>query len=134
MIYGDPNATTFDVWDFWSTLEANDSFLDGYEAGALMDTNGNPTALYNTLTAMLSGDNYVLPGSITTQNLTVGANGTVDFNGTYGTYQVTVDGQTYLETYSPTGTTFALDVPEPATAATISIATLGLLRRKRRPS
>ncbi len=82
MIYGDPNATTFDVWDFWSTLEANDSFLDGYEAGALMDANGNPTSLYtNTLLPMLQADGYTIPGSITPMNLTVGANGQVNFSG-----------------------------------------------------
>jgi GH35 family endo-1,4-beta-xylanase len=132
MIYGDPNATTFDVWDFWSTLEANDSFLDGYEAGALMDANGNPTALYNTLTAMLGGDNYVLPGQIAPMNLTVGADGAVNFDGTYGTYQVTIDGQTYLETFSPTGTTSILEVPEPATTAIFAIASLGLMKRKQR--
>jgi autotransporter-associated beta strand protein len=115
MVYGNPNATNFDFWDFWSTLQANDGFLSGYEAGALMDANGNPTPLYtNTLLPMLEADGYVLPGSITPMNLTVGANGLVSFNGSYGTYDVTVDGKNYLLTYSPAGTSMTLmNVPEP---------------------
>ncbi|MGD0464440.1 MAG: endo-1,4-beta-xylanase [Tepidisphaeraceae bacterium] len=115
MIYGDPNATTFDVWDFWATLEANDSFLKGYEAGALMNTSGSPTSLYtNTLLPMLQADGYTIPGNITPMNLTVGANGLVNFTGAYGTYKVTVDGQNYSLTYSPTGTSMTLmNVPQP---------------------
>jgi hypothetical protein len=132
MIYGDPNATTFDFWDFWSTLEANDSFLDGYEAGALMNASGSPTALYTTLTTLLAKDGYVLPGGITPMNLTVGANGQVDFNGTYGTYEVTIDGQNYFYTSAPTGSSFTVDVPEPASITGLATAGVGLLMRKRR--
>gem|GEM_PF-1034440 len=115
MVYGNPNATNFDFWDFWSTLQANDGFLSGYEAGALMDANGNPTSLYtSTLLPMLEADGYVLPGNITPMNLTVGANGLVSFTGAYGTYDVTVDGQNYVLTYSPTETSMTLmNVPQP---------------------
>lgn len=133
MVYGDPNATTFDFWDFWSTLMANDSFLDGYEASALMNANGTPTALYtNTLLPMLEADGYVIPGDITPMNLTVGADGQVSFNGSYGEYEVTADGQNYFENFGPGGTTFSLEVPEPASVGLLGGCAVVALRRRGR--
>jgi GH35 family endo-1,4-beta-xylanase len=133
MIYGNPMATTFNFWDFWLALEQNDSFLTNYQAGALMDANGNPTPLYtNYFLPMMAQDNYILPGQITPTSYSVDANGQINFNGSYGTYAVTLNGQDFLFTSSPTATDLTVVVPEPASAALIAAGIMGALSGKRR--
>ncbi len=134
MLYGNPSATTFNFWDFWQLLDQNDSFLTNYQAGALMDVNGNPTALYtNTLLPMLAADGYVLPGQITPFTLTTNARGQINFSGAYGMYQLTIDGQNYDFTSSASGNSLALvtSVPEPGAFAFLLAGCIPLLLRHR---
>jgi len=134
MIYGNPNATTFNFWDFWQKLEqADTSFLTNYQGGALMDVNGNPTALFtNTFLPLMAADNFVLPGQITPFSLTTDASGQIHFTGTYGTYDVTVNGQDYLFSSSAAGNSLTVvTTPEPASLALLASAAVLLVRRQR---
>lgn len=82
MDYGNPDATTF---GFWGGL------------GGPVDANAT-TSLYNSTWGLtVVGQAYqAFQNKINTNlNLTTGAGGLVNFNGTYGTYAITIDGQTY---------------------------------------
>jgi hypothetical protein len=81
MVFGTPDATTFDIWGFW----ANDIWAQAPLA-ALMDANWNLTeagVAYEQLVSEWDTD-LTLP---------VGPDGTIDFSGFFGKYEITVDGQ-----------------------------------------
>jgi GH35 family endo-1,4-beta-xylanase len=83
MTYGTPNATTFMMWGF-----ATNDVWDQAPLAALMNTDGSLTSVgvaYEQLMSQWDTD-VTLP---------VAADGTIDFNGFYGDYEVTVDGKTY---------------------------------------
>jgi hypothetical protein len=132
MVYGNPNANTFDFWDFWQSLMANDSFLDTRQASALLNSNGTPTALYTTLLNWAQANDFILPSQMTPFSLTVGANGQISFDGTYGTYEVILNGQDYLFTSTAQGNSLTLMVPEPASGGVLAGGLLMLRRRSRR--
>jgi GH35 family endo-1,4-beta-xylanase len=134
MVYGNPSATTFDFWDFWQALEANDSFLKNYESSALMTSTGGTTALYQDFLNWAAANNFILPGQVTPLNLTVGANGQISFDGSYGTYEVILNGQDYLFTSSPQGNSLVLIVPEPVGASAMLAGGCVTLGRRRRRS
>jgi endo-1,4-beta-xylanase len=82
LMFGNPDVTTFDIWGFW----ANDIWSQAPLA-ALMDANWNlttPGTAFENLMSQWSTD-VTLP---------VGPDGTVDFTGFYGDYDVTVNGHT----------------------------------------
>jgi endo-1,4-beta-xylanase len=119
MMYGSPNATTFGLWDFWTGNSTS-----GYDAAALYDANWNLTAVgaaYESLLSQWSTD--VTP--------TVGANGTVNFNGTYGEYDVIVGGQTYLLTLDKGVASYSLAMPEPGSLELVVMGGVMVLRRRR---
>jgi autotransporter-associated beta strand protein len=106
MAYGNPQVTTFGYW----------AGVGGPEAGT-----NSIYALYN--------QNYAITSAGTTwqtwmsqyqtnDTLTTTANGQVSFNGTYGEYDVIVNGQTYLLDLVPGTTSYGLMTP--LTAATWS--------------
>jgi GH35 family endo-1,4-beta-xylanase len=83
MVFGTPDATSFVTWGFW----ANDMWNQAPLA-ALMDANWNLTPageVYQQLMAEWDTD-LTLP---------VGPDGTIDFTGFFGKYEVTVDGQLF---------------------------------------
>lgn len=84
MVFGTPAATTFTMWGFW----AGDVWIDAPLA-ALMDANWNLTSVGTVYQQLMNSWDTDLM-------LQVGADGTVDFTGFYGDYEVTVDGKTYL--------------------------------------
>jgi fibronectin-binding autotransporter adhesin len=94
MAYGDPQATTFGYWG--GIGGPHDS-----SAYSLYDSNYNLTANGTTWQAFQSQYN-------TNLTLTTDANGKISFNGTYGTYQVTVDGQNYTLNLVPGTATYGL--------------------------
>ena len=83
MTFGTPSATTFMMWGFAMNDVWNQAPL-----AALMNTDGSLTSVgvaYEQLMSQWDTD-LTLP---------VAADGTIDFNGFYGDYEVTVDGKTY---------------------------------------
>jgi GH35 family endo-1,4-beta-xylanase len=83
MVFGTPGATTFMMWGF-----APNDVWDQAPLAALVDANYNLTSVglvYEQLMNQWDTD-LMLP---------VAADGTIDFTGFYGDYDVTVDGKTY---------------------------------------
>jgi hypothetical protein len=83
MVFGTPDAATFVLWGFW----ANDVWSQAPLA-ALADANWNLTtagAAYQNLMSQWNTDVM----------LAVGADGSINVNGFYGKYEVTVNGQTF---------------------------------------
>jgi GH35 family endo-1,4-beta-xylanase len=83
LIFGTPNATTFMMWGFWANDVWNQAPL-----AALMDANWNITLPGLTYQALMNEwtTDVMLP---------VGPDGTIDFSGFYGQYEVTIGGQTF---------------------------------------
>jgi endo-1,4-beta-xylanase len=83
MVFGMPGATTFDIWGFW----ANDIWSQAPLA-ALMDANWNLTLPGTAYEALMSewDTDLMLP---------VGPDGTIDFSGFFGDYEITVGDQTF---------------------------------------
>lgn len=84
MLFGTPNATGFLYWGWWAS--ATDPRLQG--SGVLVDANFNLTPVGEAWKALRDSWSTDLTA-------TVSADGTIDFNGFYGDYELTIDGQTY---------------------------------------
>jgi GH35 family endo-1,4-beta-xylanase len=83
MTFGTPNATTFVMWGFWANDVWNQAPL-----AALVDENWNLTsvgAVYQQLMSQWDTD----------LAMAAAANGTVDFAGFYGDYEITVGDDVY---------------------------------------
>ena len=66
-------------------------------------------------------------------SLVVGADGTIDFNGFYGEYELVIGGETYpLELVKGT-TDYVVPVPEPVSVAGPLVILAALARRRRAP-
>src|SRR5262249_14759522 len=81
LLYGSPQATSFLIWEAWPPATTDNT--------TIVDSSWNLTQSGQALVNLL--DSWTTP----TQNLTVGADGTVDFTGYYGDYQVTIGGRTF---------------------------------------
>ena len=81
MLYGSPQATSFLIWEAWPPATT--------DVTTIVDSNWNLTQSGQALVSLLNS--WTTP----TQNLTVSADGTIDFTGYYGDYQVTVGGHTF---------------------------------------
>jgi GH35 family endo-1,4-beta-xylanase len=84
LLFGTPNATGFLYWGWWAS--ATDPNLQG--GGVLVDANFNLTPVGEAWKALR--DSWT-----TDLTATVSADGTIDFAGFYGDYELTIDGQTY---------------------------------------
>jgi GH35 family endo-1,4-beta-xylanase len=89
MLFGTPNATGFLYWGWWAS--ATDPNLQG--SGVLVDANWNLTPVGEAWKALRDGWNTDLTA-------TVAADGTIEFTGFYGDYELTVGGQTLDMTLS----------------------------------
>jgi hypothetical protein len=108
MIYGTPLATTMGFWGDLGGPNATGSFL-------LYDSNWNITSIGMAYQAWMAQWDTNLA-------LATAADGQVNFNGTFGTYAVTVDGQTYDLTMTQGGNnTFIITVPEPMTGGLLAV-------------
>lgn len=123
MMYGSPQATTF---GFWGGLGG--PHYDGNNIYALEDAN------YNLTNAGIDWENWMSQWQ-TNVSLTTDSNGDVNFNGTYGEYQIAVGGKTYLLDVQKGITSYTLlTTPEPASPALASATGVLLCaRRRRRP-
>lgn len=83
MVFGTANATTFMNWGFW----ANDVWSQAPLA-VLVDANWNLTPAGTAFMALMAQWDTDL-------TLSVGPDGTIDFRGFYGIYEVTIDGETF---------------------------------------
>lgn len=83
MIFGTPNATGFLYWGWWAS--ATDPNLQG--GGVLVDANWNLTPVGVAWKALRDSWNTEL-------TTTVGADGTIDFTGFYGDYELTIGDET----------------------------------------
>jgi GH35 family endo-1,4-beta-xylanase len=113
MMYGNPQANTFMIWGWWNT--------SGNTAPAQLIVTQNGAGNY-TLTAM--GQQWVTDMNAfttPTKTLTVNPDGTVNFNGFYGDYTVTINGQNYDLNLVKGQTQYSL-VPEPASPVLAAIS------------
>jgi hypothetical protein len=80
LLYGTPQATSFLIWEAWPPATTDNT--------TIVDSNWNLTQSGQALVNLLNS--WTTP----TQSLTVGPNGTIDFTGYYGDYQLTVGNET----------------------------------------
>jgi hypothetical protein len=81
MLFGTPQATSFLIWEAWPPAVTDNTNI--------VDANWNLRASGQALVDLLSA--WTTP----TQNLLLGPNGTIDFTGFFGDYEITVGGQTF---------------------------------------
>jgi GH35 family endo-1,4-beta-xylanase len=84
MLFGSPQATSFLIWEAWPSPTATP---DGVTT--IVDPSWNLTLSGQTLVDLLNS--WTTP----MQELTVGPDGTIDFSGFYGDYEITIGGQTF---------------------------------------
>jgi hypothetical protein len=84
MLFGTPNATGFLYWGWWESATSQN--LQG--GGLLVDANFNLTPVGEAWKSLR--DSWT-----TDLTATVGADGTIDFTGFFGDYELTIDGQAY---------------------------------------
>ena len=97
MLFGTPDATGFLYWGWWA------SATDRERAGQRRPRDANWTTLTPVGVALESVARQ-LDTDLTT---TVNADGTIDFTGFYGDYELTIDGQTYDLSHSPKATSLS---------------------------
>lgn len=119
LMYGSPDVTTFGIWEFW----AGTSWAE-YSAASLYDLNWN-------LTAVGAAYQNLLAGWTTDITTTLGASGLTSFTGTYGDYDVIINGASYSLTHVKGDGTYTLVIPEPATIPLAGMTAPLLLRRRR---
>jgi hypothetical protein len=85
MLFGTPNATGFLYWGWWAS--ATDPNLQG--GGVLLNAD------LTTLTPVGVAWKALRDSWDTDVTATVHADGTIDFTGFYGDYEITIDGQTH---------------------------------------
>jgi hypothetical protein len=98
MMYGTPDATSFLIWEPWPTPTVNTNNT------TIVDNNWNLRQSGQTLVYLLN--NWTTP----TQNLTVGADGTVNFSGYYGDYVVTIGNKSFPLSLVKGTPTYSLEV------------------------
>ena len=83
MVFGSPNATTFNMWGFWPQAMWNQATF-----GALVDANWNLTE---------AGQRYeqLMQEWGTNLTLTADEEGMIEFRGFYGDYEITIGDDTY---------------------------------------
>jgi hypothetical protein len=84
MLFGSPQATSFLIWEAWPSPTATP---DGMTT--IVDPSWNLTLSGQTLVDLLNA--WTTP----MQELTVGPDGTIDFSGFFGDYEITIGGQTF---------------------------------------
>jgi hypothetical protein len=81
MLFGTPQATSFLIWEAWPPATTDNTNI--------VDANWNLRASGQALVDLLNA--WTTP----TQNLIVGPDGTIDFTGFYGDYELLIGGRTF---------------------------------------
>jgi hypothetical protein len=81
IVFGTPQATSFLIWEPWPPATTDNT--------TIVNSSWSMTQSGQTLVNLL--DSWTTP----TQNLLVGPDGTIDFSGFYGDYEITIGGQTF---------------------------------------
>jgi hypothetical protein len=93
MMFGSPHANTFMYWGFWAGATS-----DLQRASAWADAGWNLTnagKVYEDLLGINDWDGDPTDGWTTDLTAMVGPDGTIDFTGFYGDYELTIGDQTY---------------------------------------
>ena len=125
MMYGTQQVTTFGDWDWGGPGEQNGA--GPYTSQPLFDANWNLTV------DGLAYQKWMSQWDVNDM-LTTDANGDVNFTGTYGTYDVTINGVDYTLTLNKGTTGYTLTnvaLPEPAALAAVTALVMLVSRRRR---
>jgi hypothetical protein len=121
MMFGNPNATSFLIWGWssnaTSSLQSSSVLVDGTYLNLT-----NCGKVWEDLLGVQDFDGDPNDGWSTHLTTTVGADGTINFNGFYGDYALTINGQTYDLDLSKGQTQYALAVPEPTSMILAAIS------------
>jgi hypothetical protein len=118
MVFGNPNAETFMYWGFWEGATSS------LQSGSIMVHSNwkNPDGSWNLTPAgqryewLFGLSNDPTKGGAnsnpwkTDLMTTVAADGTIDFTGFYGDYEITVNGQTFDLTLGKGDTSYSLAI------------------------
>lgn len=117
LMYGSPDVTTFGLWDFWAG-----SASGTYTKAALYDVNWN-------LTPVGAAYQSLLAGWTTDVTSTLSSTDTAAFTGTYGDYDVLINGVDFPLTLTKGESAYTLIIPEPGAAPLTGLLLLTLTRR-----
>jgi GH35 family endo-1,4-beta-xylanase len=93
MVFGHPEMTTFMYWGFWGGGSGNAQL-----ASILANADWSLTdigKMYQDMLGIQDWDGNLANGWTTNLSLPVGPDGTIDFTGFYGDYDITVGGETF---------------------------------------
>lgn len=107
LVFGNPDSTGFYVWGFWAG-----AVWDQAPAGVLYDSNWSLTQAGQDWLDLMSIDGDADPNDDwdTSVNTTVAGDGTINFNGFYGDYVLTINGQQHPLTLSKGTTNYSLNI------------------------
>jgi hypothetical protein len=131
MVFGHPDMTTFMYWGFWPPGSSAP-----HAASALVNADWSLTdigKMYEDMLGIQDWDGNAANGWTTDVTLPVAADGTIDFTGFFGDYEVTVDGKTYQLALGKGVSDYELVVNLAAdfnNDGTVSGADLGVLRQQ----
>jgi GH35 family endo-1,4-beta-xylanase len=118
MAYGDPQATTF---GFWGGVGGPHDLNTNTATGAVYSLYNSS---YQLSAAGQAWEQWMSQWQTNLTGLAVDPSGNVSFDGTFGTYLMTIDGSEYEFTLGPGGISDIIAVPEPACIAAAAILLL----------
>jgi hypothetical protein len=106
MVFGHPEMTTFMYWGFWGGGSGNAQL-----ASILANADWSLTdigKMYQDMLGIQDWDGNLANGWTTNLSLPVGPDGTIDFTGFYGNYDITVGGETFSLDLSKGDTVYSI--------------------------
>lgn len=147
MMMGTPNVNLMNIWGWYDdgtaasnpygggTVLVNNGFTNADGSLNLTDAGKRFEYLFGRGTDTTAAGNVggANPDPLTTDlTLSINPDGTINFDGFYGVYTLTVNGQQYTFDFEKGGVSnFEIAVPEPTVMAIMGIMTLATVRRHR---
>jgi endo-1,4-beta-xylanase len=119
LVFGMPSTTGFTMWGFWQ-----DAVWSGAPEGVLYNSDWSIRPAGERFTALMNEWSTEL-------TLPVAADGTINFTGFFGDYDITIAGETYALSLKKGQTSYTLFVPEPGSLALLMVWATLLSRRCR---